>query len=177
MNKVVIYSTSLILLLAGFVAYSSTKFELNSFSFKNAKQPYENIIAGGQPSLEDLKKLSALNIKNVVNLRVAGEFNEFNEANEVKSLGLNYVSLEIKGASGITLENAEKLDTILKSLEGDSFVHCASGNRVGALFAVRAATINGKSITDALIEGKNAGLGSLYNKTETLLSGLTETTK
>ena len=159
-------------LLMSLTVCAETKVDLQQFNFKNAKQPYENIITGGQPSIQDLKALKVLGYTNIVNLRTSGEFDGFDEVTEAKKLGLKYISLEVAGASGITLDNAKKLDAILKELNGNTLVHCASSNRVGALFAVRAAAINGKSIEDALIEGKSAGLKSLYKKAESLLTEL-----
>ena len=40
-------------------------------------------------------------------------------------------------------------------------IHCASGNRVGALLALRANLIQGKSASEALAFGKAAGLTTL----------------
>jgi protein tyrosine phosphatase (PTP) superfamily phosphohydrolase (DUF442 family) len=149
---------------------ASTEFNLDNLLFKNAKQPYKNIITGGQPSLKDLKTLKTLGIKNIVNLRGADEFDNFDEANEVQKLGLNYIALEIDGAAGITVENAQRLDTILNTLHGSSFIHCSSSNRVGALFAVRATVIYNKTIEVALAEGERAGLKGLYKQTKRLLT-------
>jgi len=144
--------------------------DLSLISLKNVNQAYPNIITGGQPSVEDLTKLKAMGVKTIVNLRTSGEFNGYNEASEASKLGVNYISLEISGNSGITLENAKKFDQILNKLEGKALVHCASSNRVGALFALRAALIQGKSSEEAIIEGKRAGLKSLQHKVETLIN-------
>ncbi len=146
--------------------------DLKSLSLKNAKQPYENIITGGQPSLADLRVLKSIGVVNIINLRTDGEFDDYDEAAEVKKLGFNYHVMPVSGRTGIILDNAKKLDELLKSADGLTLVHCASSNRVGALFAIRAASLYGKDTKQALSEGQKAGLKSLYGKTEKLLNSL-----
>jgi protein tyrosine phosphatase (PTP) superfamily phosphohydrolase (DUF442 family) len=52
-----------------------------------------------------------------------------------------------------------KFDQLLKdSAKEDVLVHCASGNRVGAMLALRARWIEGKSAEEALAIGKAAGM-------------------
>src|SRR5699024_12708494 len=55
--------------------------------------------------------------------------------------------------------NARKLDTLLDEHAAmPTLVHCASGNRVGALMALRAAWVQGKSKEEALAIGRRWGL-------------------
>ncbi|PCJ47498.1 MAG: hypothetical protein COA74_11375 [Gammaproteobacteria bacterium] len=143
---------------------------LKDLSMKNAAQPYEKIITGGQPSLEDLKALKAQGVTNIINLRGLGESNNYNESEEAKKMGFNYVSLEISDASSVSIENAKKLDEILKTMQGTTLVHCGSSNRVGALFAIKAAAVDGKTHEQAIVEGLNAGMKSLRKKTEAVLA-------
>jgi protein tyrosine phosphatase (PTP) superfamily phosphohydrolase (DUF442 family) len=57
----------------------------------------------------------------------------------------------------MSFATAEKLDAILAEADGPVLVHCGSGNRVGALLALRA-SINGASDEEALELGRQAGL-------------------
>ena len=140
------------------------KVELSELSMKNAAVFNSQLVTGGQPSLDDLAKLKNIGVKNVINLRTSGEFDEFDEAKVVNELGINYVSLEVSGATGITFENANKLDKILGELQGKTLVHCSSSNRVGALIALRAAIEQQKTLKESIEEGEKAGLKSLKEK-------------
>lgn len=130
--------------------------------------PTENLITGGQPSLTELKELKNAGVTKVINLRAADEDVAFNEQTEAEALGLEYVSLPISGAADVTSENARKLHELL---EGDEkvFLHCASGNRVGALLAIRAHEIGGKPVDESLQFGRAAGLGSLEGRVKSIL--------
>ncbi len=61
------------------------------------------------------------------------------------------------------------LDEILGNVRGPVLLHCASGNRVGALLALRA-RMHGASPEEALELGNEAGLSSLRSTVETLLN-------
>lgn len=82
------------------------------------------------------------------------------EAAEVAALGMQYVSLPIAGGDDVTFENAAALDKILADTDGPVLLHCASGNRVGALFAL-SAKLAGATNEEALAAGKVAGLTRL----------------
>ncbi len=120
----------------------------------------ENLLTGAQPTEANLVQLKMAGITKVINLRAPDEKIPFDEKAKVESLGLEYISFPISGAAGITSENARKLDALL---EGDEkvLVHCASGNRVGALIAIRAHEVENKPEEESLRLGRAAGLGSL----------------
>lgn len=142
----------------------STKAPPNGFN-----APEENLLTGGQPTEADLVQLKKAGITKVINLRTLSEETSFNEKASVESLGLEYVSLPINGATDITSENAQKLHVLLQS-EEKVLVHCASGNRVGALVAIRAYEIENKSEEESLRLGHAAGLGSLEDKVNSHLA-------
>ena len=58
------------------------------------------------------------------------------------------------------MQNAANLDQILSDYDGPVLVHCGSGNRVGALLALRQSLL-GADDEDALAYGKSAGLTGL----------------
>jgi uncharacterized protein (TIGR01244 family) len=96
----------------------------------------------------------------VVDLRTGKEDRGLDEQATINRLGMAYASLPIDGASDTTFENAAVLDRILENYEGRVLLHCGSGNRVGALFALRE-KLHGASSDDALAVGKAAGLTRL----------------
>lgn len=132
----------------------------NAFDMINASQPTEQIYTGGQPSLSDLDKLKAAGVTTVVSLRGADEQPPFDEKKEVEARGMRFVSIPVAGKSDVTFDNAKQLQAVLNDSEGKALVHCASSNRVGALFALNAVA-EGKSVDEAIEAGKHYGLTSL----------------
>ena len=114
-------------------------------------------ISTGQPDSDVLTVVADAGFKTVIDLRGVEENRGIDEPAEVARLGMQYVLIPVAGAEDINYENAAKLDQILAEADGPVFLHCASGNRVGALVALRA-RMNGASADDALMLGKKAGL-------------------
>lgn len=138
----------------------------------NARHPAPNRIASGAVDRGDLERLRAAGVEHVVNLRTPEEQGSFDEAKAAASAGLTYHQIPIKGAQSLTRENAQKLDAVLAQIGDDkAIVHCASGNRVGALIAVREAWLKGRSSDEALAEGRRWGLTSLEPAVKKLLQG------
>jgi uncharacterized protein (TIGR01244 family) len=117
-------------------------------------------VASGQPDASMLQAVSAAGFTAVVDMRAADEERGFDQQKEIERLGMAYVLLPIGSADDISLENAVVLDQILADNEGPVLIHCASGNRVGALYALRE-KLYGASNADALAVGKAAGMTSL----------------
>lgn len=145
----------------------------NQLNLKNASAYSQRYITGGQPSIADLEKMAATNIQVIINLRGEGEFSDFNEKKIVESLGMKYVSLPISSAQDINTESVKKFHQILADNKGNSLIHCASGNRVGAFFALTAFSFENKSAEEALVIGKKTGLTRL----ETHVIKMMQTTK
>lgn len=135
------------------------------FSIKNFANPEPSLFTGGQPSQEALTALAEAGVKHVINLRPLQEqeqSQDWNEAELVQSLHMQYHSIPVAGAAGVTRENATALADLLKTLEGEQvFLHCASSNRVGALTALYEGAANGVNTDEAIAKGKSWGLSSL----------------
>lgn len=128
----------------------------------NARQVTPDLLTGGQPTEEQLRAAAAAGYKTVINLRPGSEMAGIDESGLVDSLGMDFVSIPIGGSADLTEENARRLDRALAHAKpGPVMIHCASGNRVGALLALRANLIQGQSASEALNLGKAAGLTSL----------------
>ena len=120
--------------------------------------PVDGITSAGQPDAEVLKVFANAGYVAVVDLRGAGEDRGLaDEAGTVRSLGMEYVSMPIEGAEAISFANARRLDTLLSRFEGPVLVHCGSGNRVGALLALRK-SLQGADDEEAIEYGLDAGL-------------------
>jgi uncharacterized protein (TIGR01244 family) len=127
----------------------------------NLAAPSENVLTSGQPTQEQFQLLASSGVKHIVNLRPAEE-QDWDEAAYVKSLGMEYHSIPVAGAAGVSMANAQTLDELLNNLGGQPvLVHCASSNRVGALHALTASHHEGASADTAIAAGKEWGLTSL----------------
>lgn len=131
--------------------------------------PSEKLVTGGQPSRDELAALKAAGVTKVINLRGPEEKVAFDPRAESEALGMEYVSLPISGAGDVTADNARKLHQLLQQEDEPVFLHCASGNRVGALLAIAAHQIEGKPLDESLTLGRSAGLGSLEAKVRSVL--------
>lgn len=144
---------------------------VNSAGLMNAKTPEAQVVSSGQPTQEQFQVLANAGIKHVINLRPASEL-DFDEKAVVESMGMMYHSLPVAGAEDVTHQNAQSLSKMLSAMSGQPvLVHCASGNRVGALMAVSAADSKGMSVDDAVAEGQRWGLTRLESAVRTTLSG------
>ena len=117
-------------------------------------------VSMGQPDEAILAAARDAGFVAVIDLRTAGEDRGFDEPAAVEALGMEYHSLEIAGAKGVTFDNAGALDDILAGIDGPVLLHCKSGNRVGALTALRA-SMRGASDGAALEIGREAGMTGL----------------
>ncbi len=123
-----------------------------------------------QPSAEALAALPAAGVRTVINLRPASETPDLDERAVVEKAGMAYRSLPIAGAAGLTKQNVEAFDQLMAGAgEGKVLMHCASGNRVGALMALRARWLQGKSAEESLAIGRSSGLKGLEGDVKSLL--------
>lgn len=140
---------------------------------KNLKTPGPNYFSGGQPSDEQLTALVGAGVKHVINLRPASETPKLDEASLVADKAMIYHSLPVDGAAGLTLSNVKALDQLFKQAGDEKvFLHCASGNRVGALMALRASLIYGEGTDAAIAQGKAWGLTRLEPELRRLMGAL-----
>ncbi len=130
-----------------------------AIALPNQREVDGNLI-GGQPSEADLRAAADAEYRFVVSLRVPTEEGFEAERALVEELGMRFVSIPVAGAAGVTPENAAALDEVLTTGDLPMIIHCASGNRVGALYALRAFAA-GRSIEESMEIGRNAGLTRL----------------
>ena len=127
-------------------------------------------VSTGQPSEDVLRVAKEAGFATVIDMRTAEEDRGIDEASVVESLGMSYVAFPVSGRTDITLEKAQAFDELLAGIDGPVILHCRSGNRVGAMFALRDGL--GGATTDAAVEaGKQAGLGSLEPRVREALDG------
>jgi len=118
-----------------------------------------DIATAGQPSDEAWADIKKAGFKAVINFRTPEE-GSLEEKPKVEAQGMEYFNIPI-GSDGFTTEQVELFSKIL----GDSdarpvLVHCASSNRVGAMWLLHQVLDEGEDETAALAEAKKAGLTS-----------------
>lgn len=99
----------------------------------NPACPLPGVATGGQPREAHVRALAKAGFRIVLDLRLPAEPRGFDEARELRAAGVEYVRLPVTGA---TLDDATfaKFRRLMRDAgSGGVFVHCQSGNRVGAV--------------------------------------------
>lgn len=124
----------------------------------NATFPEKGILAAGQPTGEQLQVLAEEGYKTVIDLRPDEESRGYDEVGAAKANGLAYVNIPVTMTS---LDKAaiDRFVAELDKAERPVIVHCASSNRVGALYYAWLRE-KGMPRDEALAKGKAAGLKS-----------------
>ncbi len=140
-----------------------------STDLPNRKDPLEGITTAGQPSGQQFAAAAASGFKSVIDLRGPQEDRGMDEKAAVEALGMSYISLPVEGAGGVTYGNAAALDKLLADLPRPVLIHCSTGNRAGALLALRA-KLNGADSESALALGLAGGVTALKPTVEQKLA-------
>jgi len=120
----------------------------------------EDIATAGQPTDAALADVKKAGYKAVLNLRTEQE-GSLEEKPKVEALGMEYFNIPI-GRDGFSPEIVAKFHEILEDNSNRPIlIHCASSNRVGALWFIHEVLEKGRDENEALAEAKKAGLKSL----------------
>lgn len=140
-----------------------------SIGLPNERAPLPGVLTGGAPTAAQLALAREAGYKTVISLVAEDEMGD--EAREVRAAGLRFWSIPIAGPSDLTQSNVLQLSAAMNELGARPLiVHCASGNRVGALLALKAYMVDNASKDAALALGERAGLDSLRPAVEEQLS-------
>ena len=126
--------------------------------------------AGGQPSAAQLQALAAQGVRTVIDLRQPDEDRGYDETAQAEALGLRYVRIPVAGAEGLDAANVRAVYQALQQSQGPVLLHCASGNRAGAVLALVNARYEQATPEQALPLGQRAGLKSLEAATRQRLA-------
>ena len=125
-----------------------------------AVQPVDGVTSSGQPDQAALEVFGKSGYAAIIDLRGENEERGIDERAAVESLGMDYVLFPIVGRDDISFENAAELDKLIESYDAPVLIHCGSGNRVGALLALRQ-SLKGAADEVAIEYGKEGGLTGL----------------
>ena len=135
-----------------------TKLEAASLGSTSPVHRFGAIWLAGQPGKADLALARELGIGAVVNLRKPGEL-DWDEGSAVRALGLAYVNPAFQAPDELT---DEVFDAVRRELaragERPLLLHCASANRVGAVWLALRVLDGNLSYDAALREAETVGL-------------------
>lgn len=106
----------------------------------------------GDGALDELAKKG---IKTIIDLRTVAEGIE-DEKTKAEALGLKYINIPVR-ASGIEEKQLQEFANILETAEKPILLHCASGNRAGAMLTSYYLE-KGIPIEQAVEIGRTAGM-------------------
>lgn len=137
---------------------SSPKLEACQIGKTSPAHRLGKLYLAGQPQVEDLQIAKEQGIKTVLNLRKKEELTWDEEA-AVKKLGLNYINLPIGGPADLKDEVFEQARKVLGDKERQPvLLHCASANRVGAIWLAHRVLDDKLPYDQALEEARKVGL-------------------
>ncbi len=128
-------------------------------SVKNVARPYPWLLTGGQPDSSALATLAAAGVRDIVDLRAPGEPRGLDERALAKAMGLRYLAIPTRNADFTDSRfTALRKQLIAHGPRKPVFIHCASGNRVGAGLLPWLVLDEGVADDRALAMARNVGL-------------------
>jgi len=129
----------------------------------------DGITSSGQLDEKALNVFAESGYSVVIDMRGPSEdrgMDDFEGA--VEAAGMQYLAFPIVRTDQVSFETAAKLDALLQGIDGPVLLHCASGNRVGAVLALRH-SLNGATDAESIEFGKNAGMTRLEPRVREVL--------
>ena len=118
------------------------------------------VSTGAQPTAPQLAALKREGVRTVINLREPSEYDSKAEESAAADLGLKYVPIPVRTAD----PKDEQVEAFLAATADPGifpvFIHCGSGNRVGAFWMIRRVLVDGWSFSKAEQEARQIGLKS-----------------
>ena len=123
----------------------------------------QDVLFSAQPDQASFATLGEQNYRSVLNLRSDREMAEldFDEAALVTEQGITYYHVGVAGADGLTDDVLDRVRRILRDPGNRPIlVHCATANRVGAVWYAHRVLDAGLDDSEALAEARKIGLRS-----------------
>ena len=134
--------------------------EQKDHGLRGAKHPEPGVLFGGQPTEDQLKAMAADGLSFVLDLRAEGENRGFDEQAALQSLDVPYLNVPVDAERLEQPETFERFIEAMDKADGPVLVHCASGNRVGALYYAYLVAGKGVDREKARTRAKENGLRS-----------------
>lgn len=136
----------------------------------NAVKLEDHLVAGGAPSDKGVQQLKEQGVQTVIDLRDPKE-GTAEEKKKVEAAGLKYVNVPVSVAN-FSPANADELGKVLKDPStGPALLHCATGQRAVATWALYKNRAEGVPGDQVLSDAKAKGLKKpeLLSKLQSLL--------
>ncbi|KLU04857.1 secreted glycosyl hydrolase [Rhodopirellula islandica] len=113
----------------------------------------------GQPDAQGLAAAKKAGVTRVITLRSEREL-DFDDEALVKEAGLEFHAIRFGGHQQMTDQKIDRIRELLKTARHDAqiLLHCASANRVGAVWIAHRVLDGRQAVENALLEGKQIGL-------------------
>jgi uncharacterized protein (TIGR01244 family) len=118
------------------------------------------VACGGETSAEAFPELRRQGFASVINLRQSSEPGVPEEAALVKAAGLEYIHLPLDGSAPDSAVVDKFLAAVADERNQPVYIHCASANRVGAVWAIKRVLQDGWPRDKAFAEADAIGLRS-----------------
>jgi uncharacterized protein (TIGR01244 family) len=138
--------------------------------FLSAADRVGDVIIAGQPTERALRELQAAGVTTVVNLRTPPEMTRnvpFDEGALVRSLGMTYVTLPVRGDSAYPYapETITHFAAAVRGSKGKVLLHCTVGWRASHLWAAYLIQERGVPVDDALANARSINLMDAHHMT------------
>jgi uncharacterized protein (TIGR01244 family) len=136
----------------------------------NAVVLEDGLVGGGPPNADGMRQAAEMGIRTVIDVRDPKEGTR-EEADQAEAMGLRYVNIPISLES-FSAEQADQLHEVLKDPNAKpALLHCASGQRAVAAWALARNRHEGIGKEQALADAREKGLTKpeLEAKLQTLL--------
>ena len=138
---------------------SAPTFETSKLGAMERVHSFDGIYLASQPAPGDLKVAREAGVKTVLNLRRKDEVVDWDEKVVAEGLGLEYDTVPFGVATELTDDVFDETRGILRdTAKRPILVHCASANRVAAVWLAYRVLDDGVPLDTALEEAKAAGL-------------------
>jgi uncharacterized protein (TIGR01244 family) len=138
---------------------SAPTFEASKLGAMERVHSFDGIYLASQPAPDDLKAAKEAGVRTVLNLRRKEEVVDWDEKVVAEALGLEYDTVPFGAATELTDDVFDETREILRdTAKRPILVHCASANRVAAVWLAYRVLDDGVPLDAALEEAKAAGL-------------------
>jgi uncharacterized protein (TIGR01244 family) len=118
------------------------------------------VCTGGQPTKDQIVALRDAGVRTILNLREAEEHNVGEEHLAADEAGLRYIHIPVRASAPAAWQAKAFLGVLSSSEVYPIYIHCGSGNRVGAFWMIRRILVDGWDAEAAEKEARKIGLKS-----------------
>jgi protein tyrosine phosphatase (PTP) superfamily phosphohydrolase (DUF442 family) len=120
------------------------------------------VACGGATTPEAVPELKKMGFASIINLRLPSEpgANVEGEAAAAKAAGINFFNIPLSGANPDPAVADKFLDTVTAKSNEPAYIHCAAGNRAGAMWMIKRLVVDHWDTDKAYTEATALGLTS-----------------